>query len=319
MANKQTMTGAFVLGGIVLALGAVILFGQINPFVKPVRAVVIFQGSTSGLSVGSPVTFRGVRVGSVSSISLEFDRRAYAAYIPVVLELQPGRVRVAQDSSPLQIPNLIRHGLRAEVNLQSFVTGQSQIELDFDPKSPAVLHPGLSTLPEIPAKQSVIQKAQQTLAQLPLKELAQNAEASLASIRALADKLDQDLPPLIASVQQTSDHSRALVDATTKTLAHLQEQLTTTLQGVDKLTAAGTEQLAARGADLHRLLLNTNATVLQAKQTLGDLHQIASPRSNERADLQSILSDLSAAAASMRGFASDIERNPQLLLTGRKP
>lgn len=319
MANRQTMTGAFVLGGIVLALGAILLFGKVNPFVKPVQAVVIFQGSASGLSVGSPVTFRGVRVGSVSNIALEFDRSAYAAYIPVTLDLQPGRVTLADDSTPLQIPDLIRHGLRAEVNLQSFVTGQSQIELDFDSSSPAVLHPGFTKLPEIPAKQSAIQRAQQTLAQLPLKELAENAQASLASIRTLADKLDQDLPPLIASVQQTSDHSRALVDATTKTLAALQDQLTTTLQGVDRLTAASTEQITARGADLQRLLVNTNATVLQARQTLGDLHQITSPRSDERADLQSILSDLAAAAAAMRGFASDIERNPQLLLTGRKP
>jgi paraquat-inducible protein B len=318
MANKQTLTGAFVLGGFGLALGAILLFGQFNPFVRPVRAVVIFQGSASGLSVGSPVTFRGVRVGSVSNISLEFDRKAYAAFIPVTLDLQPGRVRLAHDSVPLQISDLIRHGLRAEVNVQSFVTGQSQIELDFDSSSPAILHPGFTNLPEIPARQSVIQKAQQTLAQLPLKELATNAEQSLASIRQLADKMDHDLPPLIVSVQQTSEHSRALVDATTKTLADLQAQLTTTLQGIDRLTTAGTQQLASRGADLHRLLVNTNGAVVEARQTLAVLRQLASPRSPERANLQSILRDLSAASASMRGFASDIERNPQLLLTGRK-
>jgi paraquat-inducible protein B len=32
-----------------------------------------------------------------------------------------------------------------------------------------------------------------------------------------------------------------------------------------------------------------------------------------------MLRDLAAAAASLRGFANDVERNPQLLLTGRKP
>jgi paraquat-inducible protein B len=319
MANRQTAVGAFVLGGIVLALGAIVFFGQFNPFAKPVRAVVIFQGSASGLSVGSPVTFRGVRVGSVSDISIEFDHNAYAAYIPVTLELRPGSVRLTHDSEPLQFPDLIRHGLRAEVNIQSLVTGQSQIELDFDPSSPAVLHPDFTKLPEIPARQSAIQRAQQTLTQLPLKQLADNANASLQSINSLAEKLDRDLPPLVASVQQTSEHSRELVDAATKTLASLQAQLTTTLAGIDRLTTSGTAQLDARGDDLHRLLVNTNATVLQARQTLADLHGVTSPRSDERADIQSTLNDLAAAAAAMRGFASEVERNPQLLLTGRKP
>jgi paraquat-inducible protein B len=319
MANRQTAVGAFVLGGIALVLAAIVLFGQINPFATPVRVVVIFQGSASGLSVGSPVTFRGVRVGAVSAISIEFDSKAYAAYIPVTLELQPDRVRLVHNAAPLRFPELIRHGLRAEVNIQSLVTGQSQIDLDFDPSSPAVLHPGFSNLPEIPTRQSVIQKAQQTLAQLPLKELADNAAQSLVSIRTLADKLDRDLPPLIASVQQSSEHSRELVDVAIKTVGSLQTQLATTLSGIDRLTSTGAAQLDARGAELHLLLENTNATVLQARQTLASLQAVTSPRSEERANLQSTLRDLSAAAAALRGFASDVERNPQLLFTGRKP
>ena len=63
MGNRQTVVGAFVLGGIILALGAIILFGQLNPFSRIVRAVVVLQGSASGLSIGAPVTFRGVPVG----------------------------------------------------------------------------------------------------------------------------------------------------------------------------------------------------------------------------------------------------------------
>lgn len=319
MANRQAAVGAFVLGGIALALIAIVLFGQINPFATPVRAVVIFQGSAGGLSVGSPVTFRGVRVGAVSAISIEFDRKAYAAYIPVTLELQSNRVHFAHSTAPLRIPDLIRHGLRAEVNIQSLVTGLSQVDLDFDPGSPAVLHPGVSNLPEIPARQSVIQKAQQTLTQLPLKELADNAAQSLVSLRTLANNLDRDLPPLIASVQQTSEHSRELVDVATKTVDSLQRQLTTTLAGVDRLTSTGATQLDARGADLHLLLVTTNATVRQARQMLATLQAVASPHSEERVNLQATLRDLSVAAAALRGFASDVERNPQLLLKGRKP
>jgi paraquat-inducible protein B len=313
------MVGLFVVGGVVLAVAAFVLFGNFNPFSTTTRAVVIFQGSASGLSVGAPVTFRGVRVGAVSDISIEFDQKAYAAFIPVTVELQPDQVRLTEDNSPLQFSALIQHGLRAELNIQSLVTGQAQIDLDFDPSAPAVLHPGLTNLPEIPTRQSVIQKAQQTLSQLPLKQLADNANASLESIRTLAEKLDRDLPPLIQSVTQTSDHSRQLVDNATSTMSDLQQRLDTTLTGVDKLTASTNQQIVARSADLHALMAGAGQTVRQLNQTLADLREMTNARSPDRANLESTLRDLAAATAALRGFASDVERNPQLLLMGRKP
>jgi paraquat-inducible protein B len=319
MGNRQTVVGAFVLGGIILALGAIILFGQINPFSRVVRAVVVLQGSASGLSVGAPVTFRGVPLGSVSNIDLTFDRRSFTAYIPVTLVLDPQRVRRADTKEIIGVDELVRRGLRAEVNIQSLVTGQAAVELSFDPSTQAVLHPGLSQYPEIPVRQSIMQRTQQTLEQLPLQEMANNMNKSLESIRILADKLDEDMPALIVSVQQTSNQSRVLVGTATKTLDTLETQLTTTLSDINTMATTATTQLNGRGADLHKLLLNANTTVVQTQQMVTELRNFTSARSDQRADIDATLRDLAAAAASMRGFASEIEREPQLLLMGRQP
>jgi paraquat-inducible protein B len=319
MGNRQTVVGAFVLGGIILALGAIILFGQINPFSNVVRAVVVLQGSASGLSVGAPVTFRGVPLGSVSNIELTFYRRSFTAYIPVTLVLDPRRVHRADTKAIISIEELVRRGLRAEVNIQSLVTGQAAIELNFAPSTPAVLHPGLSKYPEIPVQQSVLQRTQKTLEQLPLQEMAENMNKSLASIRILADQLDKDMPALIVSAQRTSDQSRILVETATKTLDTLGAQLTTTLSGINTMATAATTQLNGRGADLHELLLNANTAVAQTRQTLTELRSLTAARSDQRADIEATLRDLAAAAAAMRGFASEIEREPQLLLMGRRP
>jgi paraquat-inducible protein B len=319
MGNRQTVVGAFVLGGIILALGAIILFGQINPFSSVVRAVVVLQGSASGLSVGAPVTFRGVPLGSVSNIELTFYRRSFTAYIPVTLVLDPRRVHRADTKAIISIEELVRRGLRAEVNIQSLVTGQAAIELNFAPSTPAVLHPGLSKYPEIPVQQSVLQRTQKTLEQLPLQEMAENMNKSLASIRILADQLDKDMPALIVSAQRTSDQSRILVETATKTLDTLGAQLTTTLSGINTMATAATTQLNGRGADLHELLLNANTAVAQTRQTLTELRSLTAARSDQRADIEATLRDLAAAAAAMRGFASEIEREPQLLLMGRRP
>jgi paraquat-inducible protein B len=319
MGNRQTLVGAFVLGGIILALGAIILFGQINPFSRVVRAVVVLTGSASGLSIGAPVTFRGVPLGSVSNIELTFDRRTFTAYIPVTLVLDPQRVRRTDTKELIGVKELVRRGLRAQVNIQSLVTGQAAIELNFAPNTPAVLHPGVSKYPEIPVQQSILQRTQKTLEELPLQHMAENINKSLESIRVLTDRLDEDMPALIASAQQTSNQSRVLVGTATKTLDRLETQLTTTLSGINTMTAAATTQLNGRGADLHELLLNANTAVVQTQQTLTELRGLTAARSDQRADIDATLRDLAAAAAAMRGFASEIEREPQLLLMGRQP
>jgi len=319
-ADRQTAVGAFVLGGIVLALGAILLFGKFHIFNPTRRAAVVFQDSISGLSVGSPVTFRGVAVGTVESIAIEFDPKTHTAYIPVTVQLEPDRVRVTRGSNRngVDLASLIARGLRAELNTQSFVTGQSQIDLDFDAASTAVLHPGVTALPEIPTRQSTIQRVKEQLSQLPLRELADNTGATLQSLRALSEKLNTDLPPLIDSVKATSDRSTQTVDAATQAIKDLQERLDATLGAIGQLAATSDRQLNERGAELHTLLVSSNQTVLQARDMLNDLKGLTSSRAATRANIDSTLRDLATAAASLRGFASDVEHNPQLLLTGRR-
>ena len=168
-AATQTAVGAFVLGGAALAIGATLLFGKFHVFTPARNAAVVFQDSIAGLSVGSPVTFRGVRVGAVQNIAIQFDQKTHVAYIPVVVQLDGGRVRVGKDgeTDAVDLDALIHRGLRAELNTQSFVTGQSEIDLDFDPASAAVLHPDITPLTEIPVQQSAIQRVKEQLSQLP--------------------------------------------------------------------------------------------------------------------------------------------------------
>ncbi|WP_428491863.1 MlaD family protein [Rhodopila sp.] len=319
-ANKQTAVGAFVLGGIVLALAAIVMFGKFSLFNPSIRAAIVFQNSIKGLSVGAPVTFRGVPVGAVESIGIEFDPKTSVAYIPVTVRLEPGHALITRQAanSDVDLPALIKRGLRAELNVQSFVTGQSQIDLDFDPTSAPVLHPDIASLPEIPTRQSTLQKAQEQLSQLPLRELADNATATLQSLRGLAEKLNKDLPPLVESLTATSNRSTQTVDTTNQAIRDLQAKLDSTLGSIGQLASSGDRQLNQRGAELQTLLASSNQTMTQVRDLLGDVRGLTSNRAASRANLESTLRDLAAAAASLRGFANDVEHNPQLLLTGRR-
>jgi paraquat-inducible protein B len=319
--DKQTTVGAFVLGGVVLAVAAIVLFGKFNLFNPSVRAAVVFENSIAGLAVGAPVTFRGVRVGAVETIGIEFDPKNKVAYIPVTVRLEPSRALITRKTSEstVALTTLITRGLRAELNLQSFVTGQSQIDLDFDPASAPVLHPDIVSLPEIPTRQSTLQKATEQLSQLPLRELADNTKATLVSLRGLSEKLDRDLPPLVESLKTTSDRSAQTVQTAAEAIKELQGRLDTTLSAIGQVATSGDQQLNQRGAELHTLLVESNRTMVQVRDLMGDLRGFTAERGGARANIDSTLRDLAAAAASLRGFANDVEHNPQLLLTGRRP
>ena len=319
--DRQTTIGAFVFGGLVLALAAIILFGNFRPFTPVTRAAVIFQGSISGLSVGAPVTFRGVRVGAVQAITLRYDVPSNTAYIPVTIDLDPERVRMtgqAADTRRPDVPALVQRGLRAELNIQSFVTGQSEIDLDFAPSVPAVLHPNVTDLPEIPTRLSTIQRVQQRLSELPLNELVTHADGAVQSIHDLADKLDSTLPPLVTGLSDRSEELSRTIAAATRAITDLQGRLGDTLAHFTQLAVTGNQQVSQRGNDLRLLLASSTQAMQEARAALSDARGLLSSRAGARANLEATMRDLAAAAASLRGFASDVERNPQLLLTGRR-
>jgi paraquat-inducible protein B len=96
-------------------------------------------------------------------------------------------------------------------------------------------------------------------------------------------------------------------------------KLDTTLTSINTLATNSDQQLTQRSADLHALIASTQQTVLQTDELVKDLKNVTSSRGETRTNIDSTLRDLAAAAASLRGFASDVEHNPQLLLTGRRP
>ena len=203
--NQQMAVGSFVLGGTAIGIVAMLLFGKFHFFNQPKHDVIVFEGSVSGLTVGAPVTFRGVRVGAVDQISVQFDTKTQTTVIPVTVQLEPTAVRITGDGPALlTTAALVKIGLRAELKTQSFVTGSAEIDLDFYPGSIAVLHAGVLALPEIPTHASAFHQLTDELSQLPVRELADNTQAILQSMKGITAQLESGLPPLVASITLTS-------------------------------------------------------------------------------------------------------------------
>jgi paraquat-inducible protein B len=315
--TRLAVVGFFVLCGAALAVFTIVSFGAIDPFRRDTSAEIVFEGPVSGLSVGAPVTFRGVPVGHVTSIRIDYDPRNRRVYIPVRVELEDDRVGFSGDPPGARpaIATWVREGLRARLVPVSLISGQTEVDLDFDSSDPPRLHPQIADLPEVPTTGQEDGALADQLSELPLQQLASNANLALQSLHRLTVSLNASLPPLLKSATRSSTMAGQAFDAARLSLTQLQRQMTATLIGINRLTATGQGELEGRGADLHTLLVSSN----EARDALGNLDHLTAAQSPARRNLEETLQDLTDASASLRGFTADVEQNPRLLLTGRRP
>jgi paraquat-inducible protein B len=87
---NPAVIGGFIVGAVVLAIAGVMMLGSGKLFTETIKCVMYFEGAIQGLYMGAPVNFRGVKVGSVTSIKMQFNRQNLAIRIPVVVEFPKG-------------------------------------------------------------------------------------------------------------------------------------------------------------------------------------------------------------------------------------
>ncbi len=314
-----TAVGGFVLGGLAIVVAAILFFGGGDVFAHKDKAVVYFQDSVGGLTVGAPVTFRGVRVGSVSRVALMLDPATLTARIPVYLELEPKQVTVAGGMAHLpMLRQMIEAGLRAKLESQSLVTGEMLIELDLSPGAPArLVGPPDSDVPEIPAVQSDLQELRQQLSRAPIAETVSQALRTLTAIEKLADRVDGEVGPLVASARGTLERTGRTLDTANDTLQRLGGDASSTLADAHGLLLDARRQLAGRGDEASRTLTDADKTLEAMRGLIASANGLIGVRTQSRTDLDASLRDLAATTSSLRDFAESIEHDPGLLVRGR--
>jgi len=320
--NRATVIGAFVLGGIGVAVAAILFFGTFHLFTHTARAVVFFEGSIGGLSPGAPVAFRGVRIGSVASTALIVNRSDLKTQIPVYLEIDPERVTLtglpAGPQSAPSLQRLVEAGLRAQLSMQSLVTGQMQVELDLRPETPArLIGAGAADVPELPAIPSDFEELRQQLVRTPIAETVAQAGRTLVAVEKLANRINAELDPLAASAQRTLDSATHTLVIAEASIQHLQEDATATLEELRALANDGHRQLDNRSRELSRVLVSADQALHSANTFMDSADNLVARRSPARTNLEAALRDLADTARALRGFSQTVERNPNALLLGR--
>lgn len=327
---NKTMIGVFVLGAAALALGAIVALGSGMFFTQKYRCIMFFPNSVAGLEVGAPVVFRGVPIGSVTDISIEADPTHLHFFIPVVVEIIGGKIKLVsgnktdsglhslakarREAPDLLLTQLVDKGLRAQLVTQSFVTGQLAVSLDLMPDTPVRLVGG-TELPEISTVPSTFEKLTETIKQLPLQELVDRLIGAVKGVEELVTSPQMKaLPGKVDSALNTGNELlreiRSKVGPLANNLDQAVRDYATLAQNLDTRTANLSTE--ARSA-----ISSLDATLRDSRAAIGNFRKIVNSDSPTVTDLNRALAEIANAARAIKQFADFLQRHPEALIQGK--
>ena len=138
--SKYFKIGVFLLAGIVLLIAGIIIVGGGEVFKEKIIMETCFDSSVQGIDVGTPIKFRGYKIGEVKDIMIASDVydlkdsgdvRKYGLYIVVRCALDAKIIDRLNERLQIESSDfLVDRGLRVQM-VPLGVTGLSFLEVDF--------------------------------------------------------------------------------------------------------------------------------------------------------------------------------------------
>lgn len=348
MKVSNTAIGTFVLSAVALGVAFVVLLGSGALGRDSFRLAFDFEGDVSGLAVGAPVTIKGFKIGTVRELRLDYDvdtrefrTRALAemtpSLVPLGSEMRVAELMATDDMDARRekiLRDLVDDGARAQLNLQSFVTGLLKIDIDFPAETePATLEHSEEGYWVVPTQKSTFEILQRTLAGLPLREVADESIATLKALRQIAqspdllrgvaesDELVGELRTLVADLDVAAKRLDAQIGDAVGAFGKLVEQGSSSLTGLEENvrgTVGAIEGAVADNSQRMRGALDAAELAMREVAALaGSLNGRDGGDSALARDLSDTLRSAARALDALRELADFLERHPEALLRGK--
>jgi paraquat-inducible protein B len=272
-------------------------------YTKKIKFVIFFESSVRGLNIGAPVEFKGIKVGSVVDVRLEFDSDNTTFRIPVLIEIEPERIIERSNreiDSPYQTLNiLVERGLRARLQTGSLLTSQLYVDLGMHPDTPLRLSGEETSFPELP-----------TLPVANFGAITESMEDLLARLNALdIEEIVSELLGTLRGANETLHSANELIN--TPEIQDSIENMRLTLQSFKSVMQKVDESSLQE-------VINTGETALDSlTETLEKTNDLLEPNSPIQDNVIKMTSELEETARSIRLLIETLERNPQALIFGK--
>jgi ABC-type transporter Mla subunit MlaD len=344
--------GLFVIAGSVLILTAVVVLGAGLFHQDKAYFETYFDESISGLSVGSPVEFRGVRIGVVEKISFigdEYDvlgpssgLSKYEYYVIVLCSVSrenlPG---VSYEQRLSYLENMVSRGLRIRMT-SNILTGQAYLQADFlDPNRFKTLDIGWQ--PEhlyIPSAPSELTTLKDSVDKVLYRLQEIDVDKLVTAVENVLDSLNTAIAN--AKVRDISKETRELLAEVRKQVEKLNtEKLSLaaqqTLTSVDR--AVVDANVPALSREIQRLVVEVRQTNANLQKLLASSEPISGPSnlpemiarlnktlyridkliSAERPQIEMVLANFKEISDNLKRLTEDLKQNPSDLLFSKPP
>jgi paraquat-inducible protein B len=318
--TNPTTLGLFIVSGVALGVIGLLLFSTSKMFSKTRDFIVYFDDSLNGLNEGAPVKFRGVTVGSVKRVMVQFNQATNDYAMPVICELEEKLLRERMPSLDYVFDRdtfgeRVERGLRATLQTESLVTGVLYVGIDMNPKpSKPVFHQVGKIYLELPSEPTKTQQLFNNLASLDIKGIEKNLNNLLAKLETTVGslemgKINQGVTNLLGSLDRlvTNPNITNSLAAIRPTLDQYRELGAKLTARVDPLADGVTNSLA-----------EVDRTLAQFRGAAENLKLMLAPDSPVRHDLDQTLEQLAGAAQSISTLVDFLKQHPNALITGRE-
>ena len=270
---------------------------QVKRYSNKSYYVLYFNESVRGLTPGAPVEFRGMEIGRVVDVRIEFDADRLDVRIPVLIEVEPERFNIVTQPDQNKtftlmdthdvVDALVAKGLRAQLATGNLLLGQLVVELDFhDNVLPAQVvmageYPVLPTVTnQFEEITTGVVKVIDKLNALPLDDIGRDFKSIVSQVNTIVS--DPELATLVGTANETLN-----------SISDLSNNLNA--QSVPAL----------------------NTALAQAEDTLNSAQLLIGPDAPVGRELNRLIIELAEAARAVRLVADYLERHPEALLYGK--
>ncbi|MGC3873096.1 intermembrane transport protein PqiB [Halomonas sp. GXIMD04776] len=246
--------------------------------------VLLIDDTVRGLSKGSPVEYRGVRVGTVAAVPWHFSapqpdtRQRFA--IPVLIRIEPQRLsskeeRIALDEWRQRFDRMFNYGLRATLKAGNLLTGALFVDLNFQKDAADHQSETFDGQPVFPTTSGGFAQIEQKVSNL-------------------LDKLNElEVEPILGKLDQN-------LNASEKTLKEVR-------------TATESFKSLLEDPQTRQIPTNLNASLRELRQTLKGL----SPDSSAYQELTKTLQSVEKLVRDLQPVAETLRDKPNALIFDR--
>ena len=248
----------------------------------PMLMTLNFGESIRGLTAGAPVNFRGIDVGEVLGVGVEYEQGRDWFHFPVRIAVYTERFALRGDGKGRSkesggrveqglLKAMRERGLRAQLRTGNLLTGQLYVALDFFPE----------------LKPSGVDWSKRPLELPTVRGNFENLQESLAKILGKLEKLPLDeIAGDLRTLLQSLDHSA---------------------NSVDKLAQRVDSEVAPEVV----------AGLKALRATLGSVERLLASDAPLQQDVREALREVARAAQSLRTLADTLERQPSAIIWGK--